>query len=393
MNNPGSYFYLRKIARLISQRLQGTINDQELEELNEWLKDRPENYQLFLKLIDKKRYQDWGRNYEKSDAGSNWEELYQRIRKEKKKTLYTGFYKYAASVLFIIFVGIGIYYASNTFRPEAEVITYNEPGSSKAILIFDDGESVILDSIGENSYQESDGTKIMKVGDLLSYSKTDSKKEKLQYNTLQIPQGGEYSLVLSDGSRVYLNSMSTLRYPVQFDNQIREVELTGEAYFEVNRNEDAPFIVKTQKSRIEVLGTRFNVNAYENSGKIITTLVSGKVKVQTESEQPEAMILEPSEQSVFTLESNSLEVRKVNTEFYTSWVTGEFLFYNDRLEDIMVILTRWYKADVSYSQDALKELRFSGNLNRYDDIGQILDIIKATGKVDVEVNNNTILFK
>jgi len=196
---------------------------------------------------------------------------------------------------------------------------------------------------------------------------------------------------LSDGTQVFLNSMSEFRYPVQFVGHVREVELTGEAYFIVSKDTQNPFKVKTKNMNIEVLGTSFNVNAYETTGKVVTTLVEGKVKIQSEKASGD-QILVPDEQAVFSVETGAISVNKVDVSMFTEWRNGQLTFYNERLEDLMTTLTRWYSATVFYMNPSVKDLRFSGNLDRYGDIRQILDIIQSTNKLNIEIQNNTILF-
>jgi ferric-dicitrate binding protein FerR (iron transport regulator) len=266
------------------------------------------------------------------------------------------------------------------------------PGKSRAILVLDDGQSVLLDSLTEQSITEKDGTMIEKGNQSLNYSKqSDNLNAANIYNTIKIPQGGEYNLILSDGTKVYLNAESQLRYPVQFAGNVREVELVGEGYFEVATNAQKPFIVKTKGVSVEVLGTSFNVNAYGNTEKIVTTLVEGSVKLNMQGSSA-SQILEPAEQAVFDVNNGKTEVRKVDVNLYTAWKDGNLIFYDNRLEDIMIILKRWYSAEVEFKSATIKELRFSGSLDRYGDIRQILDIIKSTGKVNIEIKENTILF-
>ena len=389
-----NYYQYRKVAELISKEITGTIDSLEYKELLEWLGKKPGNKLLFERIKNKQRYSEWLEAYKDTNTKENWHKLYQDISKEKQKYQIRSFYKYAAAVAIFIFSTFGIYYLFKlSFNDKNEYVAYNQPGVSKALLTLNSGETIELDSLGKENVLESDGTTIEKLGGIISYSREDRKKEKLLYNTIKIPRGGEYKVQLSDGTKVYLNSLTTLRYPVQFSSKIREVEITGEAYFEVTKSDSVPFVVRTKQSKIQVLGTSFNVNAYESTGKVVTTLVEGKVKVQPQYGETGGHILEPSEQSVLNVGTNVLERSKVNVEFFIAWTRGEFLFYNQRLEDIMEVLTRWYEADIFYENSTVKDLRFSGNLNRYEDINQILEIIEATEKVKVVVNKNTILFK
>ena len=221
----------------------------------------------------------------------------------------------------------------------------------------------------------------------LNYQQAPARtSEKLAYNKVNVPRGGEYQLTLSDGSKVQLNSMSSIRFPVQFAQDCRLVELEGEAYFEVSKT-GQPFIVQTKGMKIEVLGTTFNISAYANE-EYQTTLVSGSVKVQTENGSNR--ILKPSEQACITPGSNQINVRNVDTAFYTSWIHGKINFKDQRLDGIMKTLARWYDMDVVYENEATKELRFGCYVNRYNEITPLVKLLEQTGRVTVTVEGKTI---
>ena len=150
-------------------------------------------------------------------------------------------------------------------------------------------------------------------------------------------------------------------------------------------------MIRTAGMNVEVLGTTFNLNAYENNEKIVTTLVEGSVKINSQITH-ESRLLSPDEQATFDVSNGQTEIKKVDVNLYTAWKDGNLIFYDARLEDIMTTLSRWYSANVLYRNTSVKDLRFSGNLNRYGDINQILDIIRSTGKITIEIDKNTILF-
>jgi len=303
--------------------------------------------------------------------------------------------RYAAMFLLpILAIGGILYFLSQ--RESSTLVagqaTEIRPGERKAVLVLNDGKSIVLDSPDSLVLREKDGTVIQKGAGQLNYSPSSPKATQFPiFNTIRIPRGGEYHLVLSDGSHVYLNSESQFTYPVHFSETAREVELSGEAYFEVEKA-GIPFIVHTKDMGIEVLGTSFNINAYDNTGEIVATLVEGSIKVDARDRMAGSRVLYPDEQAVLNMARRSIEVKKVDVNLYTAWRKGELIFFDMRLEDIMTILTRWYSADVFYMNPSVKELRFSGCLNRYENINQILDIIASTEKVAIEINKTTILF-
>ena len=215
-----------------------------------------------------------------------------------------------------------------------------------------------------------------------------NEQELAQIMEVKTNPGMMISLTLPDGTLVYLNSESTLSYPSRFDNDTRNVTLQGEAYFEVNKT-GHPFTVSTQGMQIEVLGTTFNISAYPGE-EYQATLVSGSVKVDTGEGQ--SLVLKPSQQASLIPGSGNIQVRTVDTAFYTSWVKGKINFKDQRLEDIMRILSRWYNIEVDYSDEALKNLRFGCYVNRYEEIAPFLELLEATENIHVKINGKTIIF-
>ena len=207
------------------------------------------------------------------------------------------------------------------------------------------------------------------------------------YHTLRVPAGADYQVTLADGTKVWLNCESTLRYPVEFGDEKREVYLDGEGYFEVNKAAEWPFIVNTEQMQVKVTGTKFNVKSYTTEPIVHTTLVEGSVWAYTDQVQVE---LTPSEQFRYDKETGKTSVQKVDTELYTGWIEGMFVFRNQRLEDVMNDLARWYNMTIFYSTAETKEIRISTNLNRYKNIDDLLVIINESGKVVVARNDNTI---
>lgn len=389
--------YYKKIAGLIAKEIVGGLSSKEKEDLVAWLDEKESNRQLFNEIKSSGKFKEWAR-FQQTEQQPAWEKIYSAIQTQKKRSVIQNVIRIAASILLPLLIGGGVYFfVSRQIQDQmvsTEQVAEITPGTTKAILVLDDGRSVMLDTPDKTEIREKDGTVIRKAERKLDYSsqKESSEADRQLFNTIRIPRGAEYDLVLSDSTRVFLNAMSEFRYPVQFTGEVREVELKGEAYFEVSRS-GSPFIVNTGQVNVEVLGTEFNVNAYNDTEKIITTLVNGKVKVAATGKPEEGRLLQPREQAVFNLPDGNIDVEKVDVSLFTSWKDGEFIFYDTRLEDIMVTLTRWYSADVFYMNPSVKDLCFSGTIDKYGDIGHILDIIKATNKVTVEVNGTAIVFR
>ena len=389
------FLHFDEIARLIALELSDELTDIEKQKLESWIDNSPENSMLYKKIHNSGNYNARSAEYQKIDVRSAWDQLSPKLARRRETIGLKKILLYAASILIPLLL-IGSVYMYLFKNPvERKVIAHStviSPGSTKAVLILDDGKSVVLDSTEVLSIIEKDGTHIEKNGAKLNYTSLSNNEDSRPiYNTINIPRGGEYHLVLADGTKVYLNSMSSFKYPVKFTGKSREVELSGEAYFEVTKDPNNPFIVKTSETIIQVLGTSFNLNAYENTEKIITTLVEGKVMINSRKNDETRMLM-PNDQATFYVKNGVTEINKVDVNLYTAWKDGNMIFYNNRLEDIMTTLSRWYAADVFYADASVKELRFSGNLNRYGDINQILDIMVTTGKIKIEINQNIILF-
>ena len=214
----------------------------------------------------------------------------------------------------------------------------------------------------------------------------------MEYNTLKTERGGEWNVVLEDGTKVYLNSSSTLKYPTSFTGDSRQVVLEGEAYFEVTHDPDKPFIVKTSDMNIVVRGTSFNVNAYSDYKTTRTTLVNGKIEVECSGN---THIVLPGQQIVFEKETKSIKIEDVDTELYASWKKGFYKFNDTRLEDILTTLSLWYDVDVIYADESVKELRFtsSGKIIRYDSLTSLLKKFEYTNNVIFDLNGKNLIVK
>ena len=203
------------------------------------------------------------------------------------------------------------------------------------------------------------------------------------------PTGGEYFLTLSDGTRVFLNAASELKYPVEFVGGKRVVDLDGEAYFEVRKDSLRPFIVRVNGAEVTVLGTSFNVNTYGDDGQIYTTLVNGSVRILSEKNGQEE-VLTPGMQGVMNIQTGQLTVREVDVESYVAWREGRFVFRTMTLDLIMHQLQRWYDFEVFYQNPELKEYEFRGVIKRDMDLDKVLSVIKATTNVDFDVKGKVI---
>ncbi|MGN7824559.1 FecR family protein [Chitinophaga sp. 22536] len=264
-------------------------------------------------------------------------------------------------------------------RPRYEVVAPladKVPGSHKAVLTLADGSTVALDSSGQQVIGQQQTT-IRQSGGQLQYS-VQSPNAVASYNTLTTPRGGQFRVVLPDGTVVWLNTASALRYPTAFSGTDRTVELQGEAYFEVAANATQPFRVKTAAQEVHVLGTSFNINAYTDEANTVTTLVSGRVKVNTPGKGAGVM-LEPGEQAVAAHSgSQQLSVTRTFTPDVIAWKNGLFLFDNADLTTVMRCLERWYDIDVKY--EAKPDIHYTGQIARNQPLSKVIHMLEQTGQ-------------
>ncbi len=381
------HFY---IARLIAKYLSEEIREEELAELMQWRHESAGNERLFQEIC---REENIKLNMQKRQAFSTedgWEGVQRKMQHHRFRYRLLNVCKYAAILILPLAIATLAIYKNTTNEdrhPVAHVTEQIIPGSKKATLILDNGKTIDLKSTSGGELKEKDGTVIQVDSTALNYQQSpDHSSDKLAYNKVNVPRGGEYQLTLSDGSKVHLNSMSSIRFPVRFAKDCRLVELEGEAYFEVSKT-GCPFIVKTKGMNIEVLGTTFNISAYTDE-EYQTTLVSGSVRVQTENGSNR--ILKPSEQACIAPGGNRIDVRNVDTAFYISWIHGKINFKDQRLEDIMKTLARWYDMDVIYGDESTKDLRFGCYINRYNEITPLVELLEQTGRVSIHVEGKTI---
>lgn len=313
--------------------------------------------------------------------------------KPAKKKQYI--WRYAAAVLVVGLLATTYVFRNNTSNTPVEVapIIVNTivPGTDKATLTLADGSVVALEK--GTSFQtknaNSNGKKI------IYKAKSINKKTEVAYNYLTIPRGGQFHIVLSDGTEVWLNSESQLKYPVScIDGNTRQVELIyGEAYFDVSpstSHNGSKFKVFNQSQEVEVLGTEFNIKAYKDETNIYTTLVEGKVTI---GNGDIIQNLIPDHQTILDIETNEIKITAVDVNSETSWRKGVFSFKGKPLKDIMKVISRWYDVDVVFVNKDLESVKFKGNLNKNQSIERILSIMLSNKLNQYEIKNKTIILK
>ncbi|GAB7087175.1 FecR family protein [Marinifilum fragile] len=291
-----------------------------------------------------------------------------------------------AAVLIIAMLAAGGYWIYSDMQTLKE--NHLLPGSSMAYLEIDNQEKIELTGkdtllLFKESKAELDSGRIV-------YSSSEAQNQKVEYHRINVPRNGEFFVVLSDGTKVWINSGSQLGFHSKFTGKQRIVHLEGEAYFEVSKNPEQPFVVRTNNMDVRVLGTHFNVKAYDDDEFTYATLNEGKVHV-FKGEMSE--VLQPDEQLVLNNNTKAFKKQIVDASIYSAWVKGKMMFKDERLEDIMNSLSRWYDVSVFYRTEELKDRRFSISTNRYGDIQTLLDQMELTNRVRFEINKNAIVVK
>lgn len=366
----------KEIEELFERYRSGTCSDQEREIVERW-------------------YSNW--NPDVSDLSEHelrldLEEIRERLPLTRRRTAYI--YKISAAAVLLLTVGLAFYFYNynRPFKPEAHGIAQNNlilPGRNQALLTLANGKTIVLDTAGTGKIIEESGISITKTsGGELIYEVQDIKQgNELSYNTISTPRGGQYQVLLPDGTRVWLNAASNLRFPVGFTGKDRHVELNGEAYFEVARDAAKPFKVKTSHQQVEVLGTHFNINAYSDEDFTKTTLLEGRVSINKGREQ---VYLTPGQQTL-NVAGQALKVRKVKdvTEA-VAWKNGLFMFEQESIFTIMNKISRWYNIEVIYKGD-LRGQRYSGNISKFEDVTEVLKTMALTGTIQFKIEGRRII--
>ena len=311
--------------------------------------------------------------------------------------LYLKYWSVAAVVLLVSAIALYSYWTNSKFNIENHkaIIAKSdiEPGSNKAILTLENGTQIQLTAIKKSKVATQSGLNLEQTNQgSLVYSKSKASAINLSYNTVSTPNGGQYMVILSDGTKVWLNAGSTLRYPVVFGSNIRKVELTGEAYFEVAKNVTKPFQVVSKFQSIEVLGTHFNVNDYDNDHLVSTILLEGSIEMKGVAGKI-SRIIKPGQQANLSKDYTNqfITVKQIDVEEAIAWKNGYFFFNDEPLESILRKISRWYDVEIVYSEDFNTKLTFSGTLSKYDKVSKVLRKLELSDAVHFTIEGRRIM--
>lgn len=371
----------------IKAYLDETLTPEEEAEFRRWLSASVANRVLLDRIRNERILLNKIHFAERNDKGKGWGNIQKKIR--KRPNVFVRFMRYAAVWVAIVLIGVIVYQVVdywNTDELSVQERSLPVRGGYKAYLDLANGERFVLDSASEMTTRvEGAVIKSVEQGTVVVDERgVDSMVETSEYNRLVVPRGGEYKIVLSDGSRVWINSQSVVEFPAYFVKGERRVRLKGEAYFEVSKDVEKPFIVEVGNKEIRVLGTSFNVNDYD--GRFVTTLVTGKVKVSVNDKD---YILTPSMQA--RIEGKEVCVNEVDVSEFTAWKDGVFIFKKQKLREVMDILSRWYDVDVFYQNLELQNLHFTGTIQRHSEISGVLKFLEKTDMVKFTLNGKTLI--
>lgn len=359
--------------------LSGNLSQEQMDEVERWMAEEECNNEYFKGFRKQMLELRWGTRAElvKGTMG----QLEGRLRRRLVRRAVA----WAAAVVCVLGAGLAVVLHKPVDEVRLEVAGI-EPGRSRAVLILSSGETVGLDGEGRR-LTEANGTLIeVDSAGGVNYTGRDAAVTELLFNTIVTPRGGEYSVVLSDGTRVWLNAETELRYPVTFGQGRRTVELKGEAYFEVAKDAGAPFLVMAGSAEVRVYGTGFNVNCYRGD-RVETVLVEGSVGM---SQGGSEVKLKPGQMGSTSPAGNGITVEDVDVHAYVAWKDGYFAFENESLEDIMETLVRWYDIEVFYARGNAREERLYGHMKRYRDIRSLLHYFEQISDLRFEVKGNTV---
>ncbi len=369
-----------RMAYLIGQFIQENISEEEEAELEQWMLQSDHHQQIFEDLTDERMVAHFMQWYSERDVERNLQAVKKKIS-FSQPTRVVHFWRYAAAASIVVLLGLGIYFLGFQKRPFQEVThikTINDivPGRASALLTLANGQRIDLTNLADTIINEQ--VRIEK-GQVI-YADAAQAPE---FHELSIPRKGFYQLVLPDGTRVWINSSSSIRYPSQFTGVERRVTVTGETYFEVAKDARHPFIVTVDGMEVTAIGTAFNIQAYPEETHSGVTLTEGKVKVQTAARE---RMLSPGEQ--LRIEGDQWSVSTVDVSPIVAWTQHQFRLKNTTIEEVMRMAERWYDVKVIY-QDKVTD-HFTGTIDRTVPLSKLLKLLEATGQVHFRIEGDQV---
>ena len=386
------------IAEIILKIRFGTATEDEKQQVENWVAEKEEHRLLYEKIVSGKSIAEYLKKEGDVKAVTDIKAVSARVRERiqekemgKRRVLRKWYAVTGAACLIGIILG-GVFL--NHEDRESVALVENNPEqvvNEKVMLVLSDGQTIGLAHQGTDSIYIGQATIIKKENQLAYQRKQDTQGARVEEerNRIITTVGGDYCFILSDGTKVWLNAESELDFPVDFVGKERVVRLKGEAYFEVKPDVAHPFIVETRGVRTRVLGTSFNIKAYDNEESIFTTLLTGKVKVSAIGEENESVVLTPGMQSEWQENGQKMSVKKVNAENFTAWRQGAFMFDNENIMVVTRVLERWYGLKFIYNEN-VHEHTFSGRLSKDEPLESILETLTFTGGPQFKIEKDVV---
>ena len=371
------------IAKLICKERIAGLDDSEKRQLDSWRSESKEKEHVFLNL-QRISSEELEKRYDGVDVDLKWKSFKKR-QQQRKRNIKVGV-AVAASICLLITSALWLLLGS---LGEERVVLAEQGQKNSVCLVLSTGEVVDISNVGQDEVKLDKGTKLYE-GNCLEYVQPDSlPKKELEFNQLIIPKGTFYHLVLSDGTKVWLNADSKIRYPISFGQDRREVSLRGEGYFEVAKDSTRPFIVSTDKMDVKVLGTTFDVNTYEDEGKSFVVLVEGLVEVS--AGKGESRIITPGYMAEVDMHDvqAKIHVSKCDTEHYIAWKSGNFSFRNASLTEILKRVSRYYDVTVIREQ-VFEEEYYTGDVSSDVSLESLLAVIESSTSVSFKVERKIV---
>lgn len=374
------------LIQLILKHLAGTLSEAEGIELTAWKNQSGRHRRYFDEWCDESIRAERQEKIRQYDVIEGWNET---LKKKRRHRLVLHSLQIAASVIILLGCFAIYRYSMHAASQSTPVVENIQPGKRTARLLTANGEIVNLDTLQHASLQNL--TVRNQEGTLFFQPKSDLVGSKQTYNRIEVPRGGEFELKLPDGTTVFLNAETQLRFPEHFiPGKERVVYLAGEAYFDVVHDTTSPFIVYTENTSVKVLGTSFNIMAYPSQGQEETTLVNGSVLLCAK-DSGKSVRLAPGQQGCYDIVRKSLSSQEVETGYFTSWKDGIFAFYQQPLEKVMETLGRWYMFDIVYQNEKIKSVAYTGKIARHASIQEVLHILELLDEVRFEIHGNQVI--
>lgn len=392
----------KSILTLLDRYLKSQSNTKEKEKLDEFFEENSNSIEASKSIENVSKLEDKIFNYIQFG-------IKEQVKKESTLNRMP-YLQIAASILVIFLFSTTIYFYRSSLASKSQLpiaqgvakIEDKQPAKNIAILTLGNNSQIVLDEASNGEIAQESGVSILKTdkGELIYKIRNSNKlsnNDLNKYNTISTPMGGKFKVILPDGSLVVLNAASTLKYPVHFDEKLRKVSFTGEAYFEIAKLEDkrkkrVPFYVYSNDQIVEVLGTHFNINSYDNEEYSKTTLLEGSVKIINEKSAAPAKILKPGQQAVIKRGDIQTKIMIADEAQALAWKDGYFLFKNTNIKDVVNELERWYNIDIQY-EDAMEFENITGYISRNVKISSVLKMLQLSGIVNYEINGSKIIIK